>query len=316
MKKEVPISLGCILSVLLPLVPAGPESLFEAAADPRALQTFAVSGLRQPTSGTVYPAGSLEQGGMPLGGLGTGYHCLDPDGRLGKCSIFNRLPAPLVLAQPFLRLSIGERRWVLATPRDGAGDVKSVRYFGHFPVAEVAFEVDAPVSVELRAWSPFLPGDPEGSNTPAAVFEVRLANRTDGAVRATLDFAPGGLPAGEGAPFTEGDWSGIQVTHRPIEGLPAWVRHTYALAALQGTAGMEGAAARAGTTLELGPRGRAAARFLLAWHQPLLRETSGRVERHRYAGRFADARAVAARAGRDCQGWLTRILAWQDVLYK
>ncbi len=50
----------------------------------RRLQPLAVDGYSGMVSGTVYPAGSLEQGGMPLGGLGTGYLCLDTDERLGK----------------------------------------------------------------------------------------------------------------------------------------------------------------------------------------------------------------------------------------
>jgi len=99
---------------------AAPRALFEASADARKLQTFRVDGLKSPACGTVYPAAGLEQGGMPLGGLGTGYLCLDPDGRFGKCSIFNRLPAPIAINQPFLFLSVGGRRLTLATAKDGA----------------------------------------------------------------------------------------------------------------------------------------------------------------------------------------------------
>ncbi|MCL4190218.1 MAG: hypothetical protein KJZ87_00625 [Thermoguttaceae bacterium] len=120
------------------------KPLFSADADPKTLQRFAVDGYSGMVSGTVYPAGSLEQGGMPLGGLGTGYLCLDTDGRLGKCSIFNRLPAPMANGHPFLFLTVGGRRLVLATP-------KAIHYFGHFPVADLRYELDVPLAVELRA---------------------------------------------------------------------------------------------------------------------------------------------------------------------
>ncbi len=68
--------------------------LFDASANPQTFQSFRVDGLQNMACGTIYPAGSLEDGGMPLGGVGTGYLCLDTDGRFGKCSIFNRYPAP------------------------------------------------------------------------------------------------------------------------------------------------------------------------------------------------------------------------------
>jgi len=290
-------------------------ALFDAPADPQRLQTFRAEGLTNPVSGTVYPAGALPQGGMPLGGLGTGYLCLDPDGRLGKCSIFNRLPAPLVLGQPFLSLTLGGRRLSLATPKDGVGDVKAVDYFGHFPVADARFHIDGPVQVSLRAYSPFLPGDSAECNTPAAVFEVHLANVSDEPQRAALGFSPGGFPNGTAEPFAVNEWSGIQVTHRPIERMPDWVEHTYALAVEQGAAAADEQGVRVSAQRDLKPNERVTVRFILAWHQPYLREGSGRVQKHKYSERFPDAKAVAAHAARNCDDWLRRVLAWQDVLY-
>jgi hypothetical protein len=55
---------------------------------------------------------------MPLGGLGTGYLCLDPDGRFNKCSLFNRLPGRTVLGKPLLGLTPGNRRMTVATRKD------------------------------------------------------------------------------------------------------------------------------------------------------------------------------------------------------
>ncbi len=76
------------------IVTAAPNPMVQASADAKRLQTFQVQGLKSRVTGTIYPSEGVQQGGVPLGGLGTGYLCLDPDGRLGKCSIFNRLPAP------------------------------------------------------------------------------------------------------------------------------------------------------------------------------------------------------------------------------
>ncbi|HPD16539.1 MAG TPA: GH116 family glycosyl hydrolase [Planctomycetota bacterium] len=318
-------------------------TLFDAPADARKLQSLRVEGLRNPAVGTVYPDGVLEQGGMPLGGLGTGYICLDPSGRLGKTSIFNRFPAPIVLNQPFLFLAFGDRRLTLATPKDGIGDVRAVRYFGHFPVADVVYELDAPVKVELRAFSPFILGDSAECNTPAAVFEVRLTSASDQPQSVTVTLAPGGFPKGDAEAVEAveaGGWKGIQVKHKPVENLPAGVQHTYALAAetlpsrrfqylREGKAADEPKATNTlpkvlepsggnwglSVTCELKPGEQAAQRFVLAWHQPHLREASGRVETHQYTKRFANAAAVAAHAIGKREEWLRRILAQQDVLY-
>ncbi|MGD0090984.1 MAG: GH116 family glycosyl-hydrolase [Planctomycetota bacterium] len=297
------------------------QSLFGASADPHKLQTFQVEGLKNAASGTVYPASGLEQGGMPLGGLGTGYINLDPDGRLGKTAIFNRYPAPVLLNQPCLFLTLAERRLVLATtPDNKAGGApaipaKAVRYFGHFPVADVEYEIDAPLKVALRAYSPFIPGDAVECNTPAAVFEVTLTNLDNKAQSATLAFDPGGFPAGQAAQFAAAGWSGVQVTHKPLEGLPGWVRHTYALAVENGAAHADEQGVRVSAACDLQPGEQRTVRFILAWHQPYLREGSGRVEKNKYAERFNDAQAVAARAAAKHQEWLRRVLAWQDVIY-
>ena len=279
-----------------------PDPLFGASADARKLQTFRVRGLRSPACGTVYPAGHLRQGGVPLGGLGTGYVCLDPDGRLGKSSIFN-LPAVAHVNRPCLFLTVGGRRVTLAKAKGGPGGVKGVHYFGHFPVADLRYEIDLPLRVELRAFSPFLPGDAAECNTPAAVLEVHLTNLADEPRGATVTFSPGGFPQGKAERFALGDWSAVQVG-----GL-------YAIAAENGSAKASAKGAEVSVRCALKPGERGIARFVLAWHQPTVRDGSARVERHKYAERFADVRAVAAHAARKHAEWLRRILAWQDVLY-
>jgi len=302
-----------ILSLVEALLIMSHPPVHAASADARKLQTFPVRGLENAASGTVYPAGSLEQGGMPLGGLGTGYLCLDTDLRLGKCSIFNRLPAPIVLGKPFLTLTVGGKQLPLTAVEGGA--VKAVHYFGHFPVADVRLELDVPIAVELRAYSPFILGDAVAGNTPAAVFEVSLTNTSSEPQTVALTFSPGGFPQGEAKAFAVDGWAGVQVTHRPIENLPGWVHHTYALAVEDGAAEADAAGARAVGRRDLKPGESTTLRFVLAWHQPYLREGSGRVEKHTYADRFPDAQAVATLAMGKRQEWLRRVLAWQDVIY-
>lgn len=57
--------------------------------------------------------------------------------------------------------------------------VKEIFYYGHFPVADAEYVIDAPVSVGVRAWAPFIPGNSTMSNIPAAVFEVYVRNTSD-----------------------------------------------------------------------------------------------------------------------------------------
>ncbi len=59
---------------------------------------------------------------------------------------------------------------------EGVKPAKEIHYWGHYPVADVEYETDAPLQVGLRAWSPFFPGDAAASDIPAAIFEVHLRN--------------------------------------------------------------------------------------------------------------------------------------------
>ncbi|MBI4551146.1 MAG: hypothetical protein HY710_02675 [Candidatus Latescibacteria bacterium] len=131
--------------------------------------------------------------------------------------ITRKPPAP----SPFLGLAVGDKTWVLAAQEmmtggtipwctepqmlevqgkeskplmaacpvvEGVQAAREIHYWGHYPVADMEFETDAPVGVGLRAWSPFLPGDTAASNIPAAVFEVHLRNATDQPQHGTIAF--------------------------------------------------------------------------------------------------------------------------------
>jgi uncharacterized protein (DUF608 family) len=131
---------------------------------------------------------------------------------------------------PMLGLAVGDAVWVLATreivdggfvpycteplafkpmdiPREtqkircqdlkGVKAAEDVIYFGHFPVADLEYVTDAPVSVGLRAWAPFIPGDALASNIPAAMFEVHLRNDADAARSGSLVFNFAGPSAAE-----------------------------------------------------------------------------------------------------------------------
>jgi len=161
---------------------------------------FPADGFTRPACGVVYGAGESSCG-LPLGGVGTGCMDLDTDGTFGRCSIFNSVAPPRVLDTPFLSLAVAGKTWALATRVAGGAEAAAgVRYWGHYPVADLEFELDGPVRAGLRAWCPFLPGDSAASNTPGIVFEVRLRNVTNAPVQGTLAFTfPGPSEAESGA---------------------------------------------------------------------------------------------------------------------
>ena len=137
-----------------------------------------------------------------------------PHGIAAEGSRMARKPPTL---QPLLGLAVGGQTWVLTTeavvkggdiaycrdpnfkltrfnpnvktpPLQGVKPAKEILYWGHYPLADLEFETDAPISVGMRAWSPFIPGDTPASNIPAAVFEVHLRNTSEAAQKGTIAF--------------------------------------------------------------------------------------------------------------------------------
>lgn len=133
---------------------------------------------------------------------------------------------------PFLGLSVGGKTWVLAAPEmasgqsiewctepqmqrteaglkfatpiqitpphlEGVSFPRKISYWGHYPMADMEYETDAPVTVGLRAWAPLIPGDTAASNIPAAIFEMHLRNPGGQSQSGTLAFSFAGPDAQE-----------------------------------------------------------------------------------------------------------------------
>ncbi|HWD18975.1 MAG TPA: GH116 family glycosyl-hydrolase [Verrucomicrobiae bacterium] len=161
-----------------------------------------------------------------------------------------KLPAHI---EPILGLAIGSNTWVLAPQRfingsqivwdtephypggwvkeskiekiqapaiTGVRPAKDIAYWGHYPVADMEFETDAPLQVGMRSWSSFLPGNAASSDIPGAVFEVHLRNTSAQEQHGTIAFNFPGPDAQEamGAEFTripvEGNFQGVVVASR------------------------------------------------------------------------------------------------------
>lgn len=82
------------------------------------------------------------------------------------------------------------RHWQIELPATpGVEPAESIRYFGHYPIADLDYSTNGPIQASLRAWSPFLPGNAKESGTPVAIFEVTLHNQSDSAQQGRLAFS-------------------------------------------------------------------------------------------------------------------------------
>ncbi len=152
-------------------------------------RTFRATGFKNPACGVVYKRRNRPECGMPLGSIDTGRLDLQANATFGFCTIYNSVcPQRGPLTMPFLGMTVADQKWLFCDPPGTYGEYmfaglnmpSDIHYWGHFPVADLEFETKgSPVSVGLRAWAPFLPGDSASSNTPVAVFDVHLRNTTN-----------------------------------------------------------------------------------------------------------------------------------------
>jgi len=331
---------------------------------------FPAEGFSTPVSGVIHrDTSSPAVCGMALGGIDTGCIDLETSGLWGYSTIFNtHVPRGGPMNAPFLGLAVGKSTWVLSTLRTkpvtkkeekiaDRGDelsgstklmmqeirtAREIHYWGHYPVVDLEFETDAPISIGVRAFSPFIPGDVETSMIPGTVFEVHLRNITDeeqkGAI--VLNF-PGPTKKEVGLdPFfqnkTEGQFTGV---------IAGTKQASFALGVigkenlrLGGELGTNGAAwTKIGSNLPPAEEGKAGAsiavdftlsqgesriiRFVLAWHSPKWRggghpvATDTNAFTHMYATRFQSVLEVAKYLSSNHESLLRRVLAWQQVIY-
>ncbi len=190
---------------------------FSADGFPRTVSGVKFLGSNPPCCGV--PVGGISTGCLDIDARGV-YGFSSIFNPWSKCPAVKnwRMPRKPQGMEPILGLGVGEQVWVLATPEIVQGGtlevcqdpffgksieridqrelsrLKEVRaaseihYWGHYPFADLEFVNDSPIEVALRAWSPFIPGDAFASNTPAAIFEVRVKNSARSVQPVTLAF--------------------------------------------------------------------------------------------------------------------------------
>jgi len=335
------------------------NKLFPTDLQERKWLEFEAEGFSAPVAGVIHRGTNPPVCGMPLGGIDTGCLDLEARGLLGYSTIFNSLiPRRGPMNVPFLGISIGVQTWVLTTLdigwRDditwndlynrrhymGVKTASEIFYWGHYPIADLEFVTDAPVSVGLRAWSPFLPGDVAASNTPGAVFEVHLRNTSDRPQKGAVAFNfPGPTEAEAGTASLErrevkGELSGVEVKSKQasyVLGLigegevrlggdlgvdgEAWATIGHELPYARSQAG-----ASVAVDFSLEPAEEKVIRFVLAWYSPVWMGggtmiSGGNAYTHMYAARYGSAPEVARYLAREHENLLRRIISWQEAIY-
>ncbi len=144
---------------------------------------------------------------FPLGGIGTGNVSLGARGELRDWEIFN-LPAkgaklPLTFfaircqgagAEPAVRVLEGpvqppyiESHGYHPMSAAGLPRFKSSRFRGQYPFAQIDFEDSSlPIDVQLEAYTPLLPLNPEDSGIPCAILTYTVTNRSQAPVDVCL----------------------------------------------------------------------------------------------------------------------------------
>ena len=334
--------------------------LFPSGLAERVCLEYEAEGFSNEVAGVLHRGSNPPVCGLPLGGIDTGCIDIEATGLLGYCTVFNSLvPRRGPMNVPFLGISVGRQTWVLTTlnMRGREGDTwydqynartywgvrtaSEVDYWGHYPLADLEFVTDSPVSVGLRAWSPFLPGDVAASNTPGAVFEVHLRNATDEAQKGTLAFSFPGPSEGEAGTTRferrdiRGEFSGVAVESAQASYALGVVGHQSVRHG--GELGMDGeawaciedllpyASSQAGATVavdfNLAGGEEKVVRFVLTWYSPNwmgggTMTSGGNTYTHMYASRYSDPVAVAGGLARDHESLLRRILGWQEAVYE
>lgn len=317
------------------------NKLFSVASQKKEWTTFRAAGYKSKVAGVVYGSGGADCG-LALGGIATGHIDLNTDGTLGRCTCFNSIIPPRELGNnAFLALEVDGKVWGLSTQEiAGVKSAKDVQYWGHYPVADLQFQTSSPVKASLRAWSPFIPGDAEDSNTPAIVFEVRLHNSSKKRQRGTLGITLPGATADEaggdsakrrkinrkGITGTQVDTAGGTGYAVLVDGVAAdKVKFGGALTAENGgfanlgdglpavKAGDNGVSAAVEFDLKAGQG--CVVRFVYSWYYPLLHSGPHSYE-HAYAAWFDNAVEVAEDVVANHEALLGRIIAWQEVIYQ
>jgi uncharacterized protein (DUF608 family) len=164
----------------LALAPAAGEEPTLIPVDKK-LPAAWIKSLTERGSPEVYRGDDLRLIGMPVGGITSGQLYLGGDGKLWHWDIFNHYihtqqehyAKPLTPDAPVIQgFSICiDGKWRRLDSR-GFTDIS---FLGQYPIATITYQ-DAGISVQMEAFSPYIPLNVDDSSLPATVFHFTLTN--------------------------------------------------------------------------------------------------------------------------------------------
>lgn len=159
---------------------------------------------------STYTGKNMDRIAFPVGGMGAGMFALEGNGAISHMSINNK---PELFKRPnmFAALSVkglenGAKvlegpvpEWKLfGPPRTGLGlrganyglpRFANASFKTQFPFAHIALQDDdLPITVDLHAWSPFIPNDEDSSGLPVGALEYTFKNTGASAVEAVFSY--------------------------------------------------------------------------------------------------------------------------------
>ena len=237
-------------------------------------------GFSRPVPGCVYEGSRLD-GGIPIGGLGTGYFTLEGSGETGYCSIYNDIVPPRKEFTDWFVIKSKSVQEPLSTA--------SITYWGHFPVADLIADFsELSVSVGIRAWNPFIVGDARISNTPCGLFEIMVVNRGESRLALEICLSMPAPPKGKSAK---------------------------AVLTGEGLTGEDENTGKAKIQVKLPAKESRRIRFAFAWYMPHWRDSSGEAHVHFYGTRYDSAAQIAGEMLSRYDELLKKVLGWQSVIY-
>ncbi len=158
----------------------------------------------------VFSGEQLKMLAFPLGGVAAGSLALGGRGQLRDWEIFNRpnkgfspnyaFPSIWIKgahAQPITRV-LEARILPPYEGQDGLGSnnspglsrIATAEFTAQYPLAHLQFkDPSLPVKIELDAFSPFIPHDPDASGLPVAILRYRVSNPAAASVSVAISFS-------------------------------------------------------------------------------------------------------------------------------
>jgi len=184
----------------------------------------------------TYDRNHIDRIAMPLGGIGTGTVSLGGRGNLVDWEIMNRpakgyIPYTGQQLGPFFALNLkgaDGKTWTRALEgplplfvyeqshgstavNHGLPRFRDCSFAAAYPLGQVFLsDPDLPVEVRLEAFNPFIPGDPDASGIPVAVFRYVIINKTGQGLQASVCGTVPNFIGSDGSTLSR-DWKGDPV---------------------------------------------------------------------------------------------------------